>query len=50
MKDIYKDYTGEIFPYFYPIEWDDRCPDYLNIVEDREEYQDYMFPSEDEEK
>ena len=49
MKDIYKEYTGEIFPYFYPIEWDDRCPDYLNVVEDREEYQDYMFPPEDKE-
>ena len=44
MKDIYKDYTGKIFYYFYPFTWDNRMPDYLEITIDREEYQDYMFP------
>lgn len=49
MKDIYKDYPGVIFDYWYPIKWDDRVPDYLNVVEEREPYQDYMFPPEEEE-
>lgn len=48
MKDIYTEYTGELFPYFYPITWDNRDPEYLNIVEDRDTYQDYMFPPETE--
>ena len=48
MKDIYKEYPGVTFDYWYPFKWEDRCPDYLNVVEDREEFQDYMFPPENE--
>lgn len=48
MKDIYREYPGVTFEYWYPFKWEDRCPDYLNIVEDREEFQDYMFPPENE--
>ena len=50
MNDIYTEYTGIIFPYWYPIKWEDRTPDYLQTVEDREKYQDYMFPPENKEE
>lgn len=44
MKDIYKDYTGKIFYYYYPFTWDNRVPEYLETTIDRKKYQDYMFP------
>lgn len=49
MNDIYREYIGIEFPYFYPITWDGRTPEYLEVVEQREEYQDYMFPPINEE-
>ncbi len=49
MNNIYMEYPGIIFEYWYPIQWENRDPEYLNVVNDREPYQDYMFPPKYEE-
>lgn len=48
MKDIYKEYWGVTFTYWYPITWENRSPEYLDVVDNRPKFQDYMFPLEDE--
>ena len=44
MKDIYRTYPGVVFKYHHPYTWEGRVPSYLELVEKRKKYQDYMFP------
>lgn len=45
MDDVY---PNKIFEYSYPYTWEERNKNYLKVVTERSDEQDYQFPVDDE--